>query len=50
MKEIKKIAVTGGLGFIGFNLIERYLKKEYEVFIIDSLTSGTNNKINESNN
>ena len=38
MKD-KKIVVTGGLGFIGSNLVEA-LVKDNEVIIIDDLTSG----------
>ncbi len=50
MKEIKKIVVTGGLGFIGFNLVEKFLKEKYEVIIIDSMISGTKNKISGKKN
>ncbi len=38
MKD-QRIAVTGGLGFIGSNLVEE-LKKDNEVLIIDDLSSG----------
>ena len=39
---IKKIIVTGGLGFIGSNLIELLLKKNYFVINIDSNTYSSN--------
>ena len=32
---MKKIIVTGGLGFIGSNLIELLLKRNYQVINID---------------
>ena len=31
------ILVTGGLGFIGSNLVKRLVKEKYEVTIIDNL-------------
>lgn len=36
-----KILVTGGLGFIGSNLVKRLVKEKYEVTIIDNLSTGT---------
>jgi len=39
---MKKIIVTGGLGFIGSNLIELLLKKKYKVLNIDKVTYSSN--------
>tara|TARA_B110000238_G_C16067860_1_gene413576 strand:- start:277 stop:1296 length:1020 start_codon:yes stop_codon:yes gene_type:complete len=39
---MKKIIVTGGLGFIGSNLIELLLKKKYYVINIDKITYSSN--------
>lgn len=45
---MKKIVVTGGLGFIGSNLVYQLYKKNYYVIIIDKLTySGNLNNIRE---
>jgi len=33
-----KILITGGAGFIGVNVAESFIKKRYEVFIIDNLS------------
>ena len=38
----KLIIVTGGLGFIGSNLIELLLKKKYNVVNIDKVTYSSN--------
>ena len=38
----KKIIVTGGLGFIGSNLIELLIKKNYFVINIDNSTYSSN--------
>ena len=39
---MKKIIVTGGLGFIGSNLIELLIKKNYYVINIDKVTYSSN--------
>ena len=36
----KKVVVTGGAGFIGANLVELLLNKEYNVTVYDNLTMG----------
>ena len=42
MKNKGKIIVTGGLGFIGSNLIELLLKKNFYVINIDKITYSSN--------
>ena len=37
---MKKVAVTGGAGFIGSNLVKRLIEDNYEVIVIDDLSSG----------
>ena len=39
---MKKVIVTGGLGFIGSNLIELLIKKKYFVINIDKITYSSN--------
>ena len=39
---MKKILVTGGLGFIGSNLINLLLKKNYFVINIDKVSYSSN--------
>ena len=36
-----KVLITGGAGFIGTNLVLKYLKdEEYEIYIVDNLSTG----------
>jgi UDP-glucose 4-epimerase len=37
---MKKILVTGGVGFIGSNLIKGLKEKEFEVFSLDNYSTG----------
>jgi UDP-glucose 4-epimerase len=40
-----KSVVTGGAGFIGSSLVERLLKEDYSVTVLDNLTSGSTDNI-----
>jgi len=44
-KETIKILITGGAGFIGSNLCEYFLDKEYEVVCLDNFSTGYKNNI-----
>jgi nucleoside-diphosphate-sugar epimerase len=41
MKTISKAVVTGGAGFIGSHIVDELLAKEIETFVIDDLSSGS---------
>ncbi len=41
-----KILVTGGAGFIGSNLVDRFIAEGHEVAIIDNLATGRRSNIN----
>ncbi len=40
------ILVTGGAGFIGSNLIDSFISQNYDVSVLDNLSSGSINNIN----
>ena len=46
---MKKIIVTGGLGFIGINLVKYLLKKNFQVICIDKITYASNKNIFKKN-
>ena len=37
---MKKALVTGGLGFIGSNLVDKLVKMGIEVVVVDDMSSG----------
>lgn len=43
----KKILITGGAGFIGSNLAEELVKRNYQVIILDNLKTGYQENLNE---
>ncbi len=46
-KVIMKILITGGAGFIGSNLTEYFLNKNYKVVCLDNFTTGHHHNIEE---
>ncbi len=46
----EKILITGGAGFIGSHLAEKYLKMGYQVYIIDNLSTGSLDNIQHIQN
>jgi UDP-glucose 4-epimerase len=42
-----KVLVTGGAGFIGSNIIDRLIKEDFEVVVVDNLSSGKVHNINK---
>src|SRR3989344_2883759 len=43
----KKVLVTGGAGFIGSNLVNELAQKNYDVIVIDDLSSGKKENLNK---
>lgn len=43
-----KVLVTGGSGFIGKNLVEEYLNKDYEVIVVDIQESTEHQNLNQN--
>jgi len=46
MPKMPKVLVTGGAGFIGSNIVDRYISEGYQVAIIDNLSTGLKKNIN----
>jgi len=44
-EHMERVLITGGAGFIGSHLCERFLAEGYEVFCIDNLITGSRNNI-----
>jgi len=40
-----KVLITGGYGFIGSHIAERFYKEGYEIYIIDNLSTGNKNNV-----
>jgi UDP-glucose 4-epimerase len=45
---MRKVAVTGGAGFIGSNLTRRLLSEGYEVVVVDDLSTGLLSNVEEN--
>ena len=48
MKNKQTVMVTGGCGFIGSHIVDRLIDDGYEVVILDDLSTGTINNLNQS--
>lgn len=45
MQKRKRVLITGGSGFLGSHLCERYLAEGYEVFCLDNLSTGREDNV-----
>ena len=43
---MKKVIVTGGAGFIGSNLVDKLIELNFQVIVIDDLSTGKKENIN----
>ena len=43
---MKKVLVTGGAGFIGSTLVDKLVKRNIEVIVVDNLSTGKEEYIN----
>jgi len=44
---MKKVLVTGGAGFIGSHVVDGYLRQGWKVVVVDNLSSGKKENLNE---
>ena len=40
-----RVLVTGGCGFIGSHVVERFYKEGYDIYIIDNLSTGNRDNV-----
>ena len=45
MGIILNVLITGGAGFVGSHLIERFISKQYNVTVIDNLLTGSKKNV-----
>ena len=50
MENIKKILITGGAGFIGSHIADRFDEEGYEIIIVDNLVGGKEDNIKHLKN
>lgn len=43
-----KVLVTGGAGFIGSHIVDKLIKMNYEVVVVDNLSTGNKNNLNSN--
>ena len=46
-RNLNNILITGGCGFIGSNFVKKILNKKYNIFIIDNLSTGYLENLNQ---
>lgn len=47
---MKKVLITGGAGFIGSHIVDKLLDNNYQVLVIDNLSSGNLKNLQDNNN
>ena len=47
---MEKVLITGGAGFIGSHVVDKFIEKNYEIIIIDNLSTGTLENLTAHNN
>lgn len=44
---MRKVLVTGGAGFIGSHVVDEYLRRDWEVVVVDNLSTGKRENVNQ---